>query len=78
MSPKLKELFEEASSLSDEERATLAGLLIETLDSEWDPGAQAAWSEEIQRRTQELEAGAVQTIPWEQVRTRLLERLNGS
>lgn len=70
-------LFRDASELSEEDRATLAGLLIESLEAEPEPDVEAAWNAEIERRVAEVEAGAVQTIPWEEVRRRLLDRLNG-
>ena len=70
------EIFREATELSEHDRATLAGLLIESLEGEPDPGVEAAWAAEIERRVAELEAGTVTTIPWEEVRQRLLDRLN--
>jgi len=70
------ELFREASELPERDRATLAGLLIESLEAEPEPDVEAAWSEEIKRRVAELDAGNVETIPWEEVRQRLLDRLN--
>ncbi len=69
------ELFREAAELSEEDRAALAGLLIESLESEADPGVEEAWAEEIDRRLAELDSGAVKTIPWETVRENLLRRL---
>ena len=71
-----KELFREAAALPEHDRADLAGLLIESLDGEPDPDVEAAWAAEIQRRVADLESGAVKTIPWEEVRRRLVERLN--
>jgi putative addiction module component (TIGR02574 family) len=71
-----KDVFRDATELSEQDRATLAGLLIESLESEPDPGVEAAWAEEIKRRIQELDAGTAKTVPWEQVRQRLLSRLN--
>ena len=41
------------------------------LESEPEEGVEAAWSEEVERRVREIEAGEVETIPWEQVRTEL-------
>ena len=70
------EVFRDAAALSEQDRATLAGLLIESLESEPDPGVEAAWAAEIERRVAELDAGTVTTIPWEEVRQRLLDRLN--
>jgi putative addiction module component (TIGR02574 family) len=70
------EIFRDATELSEHDRATLAGLLIESLAGEPDPGVEAAWAAEIERRLAELDAGTVKTVPWEEVRQRLLDRLN--
>ena len=72
MSTSVLELFEKAANLTEEDRAALAGLLIESLESEVDEGVEAAWREEVERRLAQLDSGAVQTIPWETVRARLL------
>ena len=69
------ELFKQAAELPENERATLAGLLIESLVSEIDPDVEQAWAAEITRRLSELDSGAVQMIPWETVRSRILRRL---
>jgi putative addiction module component (TIGR02574 family) len=69
-------VFRDAAELSVSDRAALAGLLIESLETEADPDVEAAWAAEIERRVQELEAGTVKSIPWEEVRQRLLDRLN--
>lgn len=74
MSTHVSELFKQASLLSDKERATLAGLLIESLESEIDPDVEEAWRIEIERRVAELDAGTVETVPWEVVRAKLLRR----
>jgi putative addiction module component (TIGR02574 family) len=69
-------LFRDASELSERDRATLAGLLIESLDAEPEPDVEAAWSAEIERRVADIDSGNVKAIPWEDVRRRLLDRLN--
>jgi putative addiction module component (TIGR02574 family) len=69
-----KDVFRDATELSEHDRATLAGLLIESLEAEPDPDVEAAWAAEIERRVQEIDAGTVKTIPWEEVRQRLLDR----
>jgi putative addiction module component (TIGR02574 family) len=74
MSTHVTELFAKASILSEKERATLAGLLIESLESETDPDVEEAWRVEIERRLAELDSGAVETVPWEVVRAELLRR----
>ena len=75
MRREVKELLEAAVALSEADRAELAGLLLETLEHEPDPGVEIAWANEIERRVREIESGAVQTIPWEQVRAELYARL---
>lgn len=76
MSRTITELWKEASELSEKDRAVLAGLLIESLEGEPDEGVEAAWAAEIERRVAELDAGTVKSIPWEEVRQRLLARLD--
>ena len=49
--------------LSSAERATLAGQLFDSLETD-DPDAEAAWQAEIQRRVAELDQGKVKPIPW--------------
>lgn len=52
----------------ENDRARLAGLLIESLQSERETGVEAAWLDEVQRRLRELDSGAVKTVPWERLR----------
>ncbi len=77
MARDLKELFSEAADLSEHDRATLAGLLIESLDPNPDPEVEGAWADEIAKRVVELDAGTVETIPWEQVRNEMISRRDG-
>ena len=74
MTRSLEELFREAAQLPERDRATLVGLLIESLEPAAEPDVEAAWSREIERRVAELDAGTVQTIPWEEVRAELFGR----
>ena len=76
MSRTFIEVWTEVAELSEEDRAALAGLLIESLEGEPDEDVEAAWAVEIERRVADLDSGRVKTIPWEQVRQRLLARLN--
>lgn len=76
MAKDFMDIFRDAADLPEHDRATLAGLLIESLEGEPDPGVEAAWSVEIERRVREVEAGTARLIPWEEVRQRLLDRLN--
>jgi putative addiction module component (TIGR02574 family) len=74
MTTHVTELFAKASNLSEKERATLAGLLIESLESEIDSDVEEAWRVEIERRVAELDSGAAKTVPWEVVKAKLLRR----
>ena len=66
-----KELLASAMRLSEQERAELVGMLLETLDPGHDEGVEAAWHEEIERRVAELDSGAVETVPWSEARARI-------
>jgi len=68
--PKEK-LFQEALHLDDETRAALAGLLIESLDTEVEEGVEAAWLVEIERRMEALDSGEAETVSWDEVKERL-------
>ena len=59
---------QEALTLPAEERAALAGALIESLDSAVDENVEAAWSEEIRRRLERVDAGLAKTVLWAEAR----------
>jgi putative addiction module component (TIGR02574 family) len=71
MTQQASELLQKALSLSEEERAELAGSLIESLDGTVDEAAEAAWNQEIARRIEDLDSGRAKTVPWETVRFKL-------
>lgn len=78
MTRAVEKILSEALELEESDRATLAGLLIESLDDEPDEDWEEAWAAEIHRRSAQLDAGEVDTIPWEEVRARLLKRKRGA
>jgi putative addiction module component (TIGR02574 family) len=45
-------------------------------DEARDEKIEAEWDEEVERRVREIDAGAVKTIPWEQVREELFALRN--
>ncbi len=71
MATELKQLFQKALELTENERATLAGLLIESLGGPEDPDVESGWAAETERRWKEIESGAVETVPWEEVKAHL-------
>jgi putative addiction module component (TIGR02574 family) len=76
MTQQASELLQKALSLSEEERAELAGSLIESLDTTVDETSEVAWNEEIARRIADLDSGKAKTIPWEVVRSRISSKLS--
>lgn len=77
MSTTVRDLFKQASILDEQDRATLAGLLLESLEDEVDEDAESAWRKEIERRLAELDSGKVQTVSWEEVKANL-KRITGA
>lgn len=74
MPPDPSKLLKEALKLSPEARAALATSLLESLHEAVDEGAEAAWAEEIGRRTRDLDSGAVTPVPWSEARRMILGR----
>lgn len=72
MSIPVGDLFRQASELDEHDRATLAGLLLESLEHEVDEDVEAAWKEEIEPRLAELDADSVKLVPWEEVKAKLM------
>lgn len=71
MTRAVEELYEQASHLPAEDRAELAGKLLESIEDPPDEGVEEAWAAEIERRMAEYRAGRVKTIPWSEVRAHL-------
>ena len=65
------QLLAEALRLPEEERAALAGELIQSLDREVDQEAEAAWSAEIRSRLERIDAGTATTVSWAEARRRI-------
>ena len=77
MSPEVSELLKKALALPPKARAALAESLLESLDDQpAEEGVEAAWSEEIKRRVEEIQSGRAEMIPGEEVHRRLLARLS--
>ena len=74
MTSDVQDLFEKAAELSPQDRAALAALLLESLESTVDEGVEDAWTGEIERRMADYRAGRIKTIPWQDVRARLHRR----
>jgi hypothetical protein len=75
MSMAFDELEKQARSLSTEEKAMLARILIEELDDTIDPNAEQRWLEEAQRRYDAYLRGDLEARPGDEVMQRARDRL---
>jgi putative addiction module component (TIGR02574 family) len=62
-------LLQQALSPTEEERADLAGSLLNSLDNAQD--AEASWQTEIAQRASRLDSGEAKTVPWPAVQSRI-------
>ncbi len=75
MNPKA-DVLAEALKRPAEERAALAAKLVTSLETaEPSEEVERAWSEEVERRIADVDAGSAQLVPWEEVRARIQARL---
>jgi putative addiction module component (TIGR02574 family) len=78
LTPQVSEVLEKALALSTQDRCLIIDRLIESLDNEpAEEGVEAAWSEEIKSRVEEIQSGKVEMIPGEEVDRRLARLSNG-
>jgi len=71
-----EELEKHARALSLEEKATLARILIEELDTTVDPDADRLWLEEVQRRYNAFLSGEIEARHGDEVMERARNRRN--
>jgi putative addiction module component (TIGR02574 family) len=65
-----------ALRLPEADRAEIAGALVASLEPAEDGCLEPGWRDEIAARVAKTNAGEVETIPWAEVRARLLARLS--
>jgi putative addiction module component (TIGR02574 family) len=78
MARAIAEIEEEIRRLSPHAQERLLHVLLEELDGPPDADAEAAWLEEIQHRSRELDEGSVKTVPAEEVFAKLRRRLKAN
>jgi len=69
-------IIDQALQQPERERARIAEKLISSLDQTTDLDVELAWQREIGKRLKEIDSGAVECIPWEEVRNKLYEHAN--
>lgn len=67
----IAEFTREALTLPADARAELAGSLLDSLDTERDANVEAVWLDEVQRRSAELDSGAVSAVQWREVEAQM-------
>ncbi len=67
-------LTEHLLSLPCEDRIRIVESLLESLNAPADAATEKAWAAEAERRIVELDSGAVQTIPGEEVFAEIRQR----
>lgn len=74
MSPATASVLSSALALTDAERSELISALLDKDD--WPGGPVGAeWEAELQRRSDEIDAGTAVLIPWEVVRDQARQRI---
>ena len=80
MEHSFEEVHKLAHALPEEQRIQLANSLYESVATDEEEGSEAeitaAWDEEIRRRLDEIDSGAVEMIPGDQVRAELMAKLS--
>jgi putative addiction module component (TIGR02574 family) len=71
------DIFRNALTLPEQDRADLIGALSDSLDAEVEENVEEPWRAEIERRARELDSGVVQSFPWEAVKARLARTSRG-
>lgn len=74
MSRDAAETLRDALALPTDTRAALVDSLLDSLDSTVDPDAAELWEREILVRAIELDSGRVKTVPWVELRSRLIAK----
>lgn len=75
MSALFDELEKQARTLTPQEKATLARILIEELDPSRDAEVEQLWIDEAQRRYEAFRKGELEALPGEEVMARARARL---
>ena len=67
----MADILKEALKLPPEDRAALAGTLLDSLDDTVDRDAESAWEAEILVRLKEIDEGKIRLMPWSEARTKI-------
>ena len=71
MSALFKQVIENISDLTSDEKALVAHCLISSLEAKHDDSVDEAWGELAQKRLIELESGTVNGISWNNIKNKV-------
>jgi putative addiction module component (TIGR02574 family) len=77
MTKPAKEILNAAIKLPEKERLQIVEELLASLDPVADDAVDAAWVEEVEKRSREIKEGTVRPLPWEDVRSAARKRVRG-
>jgi hypothetical protein len=77
MSPATQQILQAAMTLTEGERWELISALLAEEPPAEGPSPDAAYLDEIRRRSAEIESGVVESTPWSIVRERVWRRVEG-
>lgn len=77
MSPSTEQLLASALALPESERLELAQALLAASEPPAPEPTGDAWLAELQRRSDQIDAGEAALIPWEEVKQRVRARVEG-
>ncbi len=77
MSTEPNNILQQALALSESDRAAIAASLFQSLDTEIDSDSDELWDAEIKRRIAEIDNGAVELIPFDDVLAKMRQLRNG-
>jgi putative addiction module component (TIGR02574 family) len=76
MSAKADAVLTLALDLPERDRAEIAAALFDSIEPPTEAEVEEAWRQEVARRVAAVDAGEARLVPWEQVRDRLVMRLD--
>jgi putative addiction module component (TIGR02574 family) len=74
MKQSAKRILNAALRLPEGDRVKVAEELLATLDGKAQKDVDAAWAEEIERRTKEIEQGSVKPVSWSKLKKSAMQR----
>lgn len=77
MTQSIRDIFDAALALSEEEQLQLIAALVSTVDQRSPAPLDESWREEIRRRSAEYDAGGITPISWAEVKAEARREIMG-